>query len=66
MVVRKLDASTSFEVTIDGVRVGTLRSNVRGRGSSRFRTEPRKPDDQLLGVDPRGRTVAIVRRGRLP
>jgi hypothetical protein len=47
------DASTSFDVTIDGVRVGTLRSNARGRGSGRFRTEPRKPDEQLLGVDPR-------------
>jgi len=63
VVARKLDASTSFDVTIDGVRVGALRSNARGRGSGRFRTEPRKPDDQLLGVDPRGRTLVVMRSG---
>src|SRR4029078_9068382 len=51
-----------FEITIDGVRVGTLTANRRGSARARFRTNPRG-DDQLLGVDPRGRALAMLRSG---
>ena len=56
---KKLDAGV-FEVTIDGVRVGELETNDRGKGKARFRTSPRSTDDQLLGVDPRGRSIGLV------
>ena len=59
---KKLDAGT-FEVTVDGVRIGTLDTNARGKGKARFRTSPRSSDDQLLGVDPRGRSLALVSGG---
>jgi hypothetical protein len=59
---KKLDTGT-FEVTIDGVRIGTLDTNARGKGKARFRTSPRSADDQLLGVDPRGRSLALVSGG---
>jgi hypothetical protein len=62
---RKLDAGT-FEVTVDGVRIGTLEANARGRGKARFRTGARAADDQLLGVDPRGRSLALVSAGGVP
>lgn len=58
---KKLDDTGTFEVTVDGVRLGTLESNARGKGKARFRTTPRAGKDQLLGIDPRGRTIAIVR-----
>jgi hypothetical protein len=60
---KRLDPRVAFEVTIDGVRVGTLTSAKSGRAHARFRTNPRSPKDQLLGVDPRGRDLAIVRSG---
>ena len=62
VTARKVDASAEFEVTIDGVRVGTLTANRRGSARARFRTTPRGAD-QLLGVDPRGRALAILRSG---
>lgn len=63
VVARKLEAGATFDVTVDGVRVGTLASNRRGKGRARFTTAPRGAHDQLLGVDPRGRVVAVVRGG---
>jgi hypothetical protein len=63
VLANKLDARSTFDVTIDGVRVGTLVSNRRGKGRARFTTVPRGSKDQLLGVDPRGRVVAIMRGG---
>lgn len=56
---KKLDPGL-FEVTIDGVRIGELETNARGKGKARFRTSPRSADDQLLGVDPRGRSLSLV------
>ena len=58
----KLERRSSLEVTIDGVRIGTLPTSGRGAGRARFRTAPRG-DDQLLGIDPRGRTIALVGPG---
>jgi hypothetical protein len=62
---KKLDAG-SYEVTIDGVRIGTLEANTRGKGKARFRTSPRSDDDQLLGVDPRGRAITLVDASGIP
>ncbi len=59
---RRLERRSSYEVTIDGVRVGALETSRRGSGKARFRTAPRR-NDQFLGVDPRGRSVALVRTG---
>jgi hypothetical protein len=57
---KKLDADATYEIAVDGVRLGTLETNRRGKGKARFRTSPRAGKDQLLGVDPRGRTITIV------
>lgn len=62
---KKLDGNGVFEVTVDGVRLGTLATNARGKGKTRFRTTPRPGKDQLLGVDPRGRALALV-NGSVP
>jgi hypothetical protein len=59
VTAKKLEGEQSYEVTVDGVRLGTLETNRRGRGKARFRTVPRPGKDQLLGVDPRGRSVAL-------
>ena len=58
VVVRNLDAHTTYEIVVRGVRIGTLTTNGRGRGRARFRTHPRG-HDQLLGVDPRGKRIAV-------
>jgi hypothetical protein len=63
--VKKVDPGT-YEVSIDGVRVGTLEASTRGKGKARFRTSPRSADDQLLGVDPRGRALALVSGAGVP
>jgi hypothetical protein len=56
---RKLDALDTFEVTLDGVRIGSFATRRRGAGKVRFDTRPRG-NDQLLGADPRGKVVAVV------
>jgi hypothetical protein len=48
----------SYDVVIDGVRVAALDTNGSGGGRVRFSTDPRG-GDELLGVDPRGKTVVI-------
>lgn len=60
---KKLDGDRVYEVAVDGVRIGTLETNRRGKGKARFRTEPRPGKDDLLGVDPRGRIVSIMGDG---
>lgn len=62
---KKLDAGV-YEVTVDGVRLGLLETSARGKGKARFRTSPRGANDQLLGVDPRGRALALVNDGGVP
>src|SRR5438874_5735983 len=58
VLVRKLEPRTTYEIVVQGVRIGTLTTNGAGRGRARFRTHPRR-GDQLLGVDPRGKRVAV-------
>jgi hypothetical protein len=58
VIVRHVAARSSFEVVVDGVKVGTVRSNAAGNGRLRFRTHPRG-HDALLGFDPRGATVTV-------
>ncbi len=56
---RKLDASAVYQITLDGVRIGSFTTSRGGAGKARFDTSPNK-NDQLLGVDPRGRTLAVL------
>jgi hypothetical protein len=56
---RKLDAGAVYQITLDGVRIGSFTTSRGGAGKARFDTNPNK-NDQLLGVDPRGRTVAVL------
>jgi hypothetical protein len=49
-------------VTLDGVRIGGFTTRRGGAGRARFDTRPRG-SDQLLGVDPRGKVVALVSAG---
>src|SRR5437870_5038669 len=58
VVVRNLEPRTTYAVTVQGVRIGTLSTNDAGRGRARFRTHPRS-GDQLLGVNPRGKSIAV-------
>ena len=60
---RRLASNAEYQVTVDGVRIGTLSTSASGNGRARFRTDPRNERDQLLGVDPRGRAVGIADDG---
>jgi hypothetical protein len=55
---RRLDRNASYELIVDGVKVGTLHTNNSGSGRIRFRTQPRRRDLRL-GFDPRGATLII-------
>src|SRR5262245_45832720 len=55
---RKLDGLSSFDVTVDGVRIGSFTTRRAGTGKVKF--DSRERGGQLLGVDPRGKTVAVV------
>jgi len=57
--VRNLDAGAHFEIVLDGVRIAELQTNGGGAGKLRLRTRPRAGRDVLLGVDPRGRALAV-------
>lgn len=56
---RRLDGGAVYQITLDGVRIGSLTASRGGTGKARFDTSPRR-NVQSLGVDPRGRTVAVV------
>jgi hypothetical protein len=58
LTAKRLAPSTTYEVVLDGVRVGTLTTNRRGNGRARFSSQPRGKD-QLLGTDPRGMQVEM-------
>ena len=60
---RRLAGNEEYQVTVDGVVIGTLRTSASGNGRARFRTDPKNDRDQLLGVDPRGRALAIADDG---
>jgi hypothetical protein len=56
---RRLDGRKTFDVTLDGIRIGSLTTSHGGSGKAKFDTRPRG-NDQLLGVDPRGKAAAVV------
>jgi hypothetical protein len=58
VTVKGLPGDATFEMLVDGVKVGTLVTSTGGRGRLRFRTEPRERD-HLLGFDPRGTTIVV-------
>jgi hypothetical protein len=58
IIVRKLERDATFEVDLEGIRIGTLRTTGGGNGHVRFRTRPGR-HDQLLGVDPRGKLLQV-------
>ena len=68
----RLDRRATFQVLVDGVPVGAMTTSGGGNGRARFRTRPH-PGEQLLGVDPRGRMIAVrnaqgndVLEGKMP
>lgn len=56
---RRLTGAAAYQVTVDGVAIGGFTTARSGTGKAKFATAPGRRD-QLLGVDPRGRTVAVV------
>ena len=49
----RLGAGKSFDVVVDGIKVGTLETRSSGGGRARFATRPRR-NSAMLGFDPRG------------
>jgi hypothetical protein len=58
LTAHRLNAGATFEVIVDGVRIGTLSTGRSGKGKARFSTRPHAAD-QLLGVDPRGKLLQV-------
>ena len=58
VAARHLPAGKSFNVSVAGVRIGTLTTNGAGSGSASF-SNPQKGHAQLLGVDPQGHLVEV-------
>ena len=54
----RLAAATTYEVTIDGVLVGAISTNRKGKGRLRLRSNAATAD-AFLGVDPRGRSMTV-------
>src|SRR5690349_10621525 len=55
---RHLAAGKSFDVVVNGVKVGTLATGATGGGIARFSTSPHG-HNALLGFDPRGNHVEV-------
>jgi hypothetical protein len=55
---RALTAASSFEVLVDGVKIGDFTTNAAGGGHAHFRSHPRG-SALVLGVDPRGKRLVI-------
>src|SRR2546430_16470342 len=60
VAARGLQRSTTHDVILDRVKIGTLTTSGRGNGRARFASRPHI-HDQYLGTDPRGKTI-ILRR----
>ena len=60
VAARGLQRSTTHDVILDRVKIGTLTTSGRGNGRARFASRPHL-HDQYLGTDPRGKTI-ILRR----
>lgn len=57
--VRRLERQATYEVLVDGVKVGEITTSNGGSGRIRFRSRPRGHRDEFLGFDPRGALVAV-------
>jgi len=53
-----LTRNASFEVIVNGVKVGTLQTSRSGSGRQRFRSNPGRRD-LMLGFDPRGAQLSV-------
>jgi hypothetical protein len=53
-----LSPKASFDVIVNGVKVGTLQTSRGGSGRQRFRSEPGRRD-LVLGFDPRGAQLSV-------
>src|SRR5207244_4317013 len=60
VAARGLQESTTHDVILDDVKIGTLTTSGRGNGRARFGSRLHT-HDQFLGTDPRGKTI-ILRR----
>ena len=60
VAARGLQESTTHDVILDDVKIGTLTTSGRGNGRARFGSRPHT-HEQFLGTDPRGKTI-ILRR----
>jgi len=58
--LQRLAADSSYDVFVDGVKVGAIQTNSGGNAKQRFRSRPRSSRDLFLGFDPRG--VALIVR----
>jgi len=58
--VRGLAPNTSYKVLTEGLNVGTIKTNNRGRGRIRFRAGTRRRKDRPLDFDPTLTPVTIV------
>jgi hypothetical protein len=58
VVAKDVGRDTTFDVILDGVKIGTLTTSGGGNGRAHFRSRPRG-HDQLLGTDPRGKMLIL-------
>jgi hypothetical protein len=58
VAARHLPPGKNFNVSVAGVRIGTLTTNGAGSGSASF-SNPQKGHAQLLGADPQGHLVEV-------
>lgn len=55
---KKLSPDATYDVIVNGIKVGALRTSGGGNGKARFRTRARGKD-QILGFDPRGMFLVV-------
>ncbi len=58
VLARGLSPGKSFDISVAGVRIGTLTTNGAGTGMAGF-SNPRRGHAQLLGMDPRGHLLEV-------
>lgn len=58
LAARRLAAGESFDVVVAGIKVGSMTTNAHGAGKVVFGA-PKRGHRELLGFDPRGRSLAV-------
>src|SRR5262245_33190871 len=53
-----LAGPASFDLVVDGVKVGSFTTNAAGSGKVKLSTHP-KGSETFLGVDPRGKSMVV-------